>query len=82
VQRVYDGNPVGYGVGVRPPAVLEQQFGVEHREAEVRQHFQRQLKESRHANQAAVEVIQEIIGPVDARHVGIIKTNRWRVERP
>src|SRR3954469_6337007 len=30
VQRVYDGNPVGYGVGVRPPAVLEQEFGVIH----------------------------------------------------
>src|SRR4051812_46002343 len=28
VQRVYDGNPVGYGVGVRPPAVIEQTFGV------------------------------------------------------
>src|SRR4051794_30143843 len=27
LQRVYDGNPVGYGVGVRPPPVLEQEFG-------------------------------------------------------
>src|SRR5262245_18303184 len=30
LQRVYDGNPVGYGVGVRPPPVIEQEFGVVH----------------------------------------------------
>ena len=26
LSRVYDGNPVGYGVGVRPPALNEQAF--------------------------------------------------------
>src|SRR3954453_5154684 len=36
VQRVYDGNPVGYGVGIQPPAVLEQEFGVVHDGATVR----------------------------------------------
>jgi hypothetical protein len=82
VQRVYDGNPVGYGVGVRPPAVLEQQFGVVHSAAAVRQHIERQLNESRHATQTAVEVIQEVIGLVDRQHVGVITENRWRIERP
>src|SRR5947208_4684051 len=49
VQRVYDGNPVGYGVGVRPPLVLEQEFGVVPDEAAVREYFQRQLAEPRHS---------------------------------
>src|SRR4051812_28304405 len=38
LQRVYDGNPIGYGVGVRPPPVIEQQFGVVHDEVCIRQH--------------------------------------------
>src|SRR5438067_8247406 len=42
VQRVYDGNPVGYGVGIKPPPVLEQEFGVVHDEAAVRGHFEQQ----------------------------------------
>src|SRR4051812_7416590 len=45
VKRVYDGNPVGYGVGVKPPLLLEQEFGVVHDEAIVRQHFHAQLAE-------------------------------------
>src|SRR5262245_4048401 len=39
VQRVYDGNPVGYGVGIKPPPVIEQEFGVVHEERAVREHF-------------------------------------------
>src|SRR6184192_2288023 len=81
VQRVYDGNPVGYGVGVQPPPVLEQEFGVVHDEAAVREHFQRQLAEPRHSQQSFVDVVQEVIGPVDGQHVGVVRTNRWRVGR-
>src|SRR5437763_1160548 len=33
---IYDGNPIGYGVGVCPPDIIEQQFGLAHDEAEVR----------------------------------------------
>src|SRR5437868_2220868 len=65
VQRVYDGNPVGYGVGVRPPKVLEQRFGVVHDVATVRQHFRQQLGEPRHQQHAFVDVMQEVIGPID-----------------
>src|SRR5687767_5926838 len=39
IGRVYDGNPVGYGVGIAPPPVLEQEFGVVHDEATVRRHI-------------------------------------------
>jgi hypothetical protein len=81
VQRVYDGNPVGYGVGVEPPAVLEQEFGAIADEATVREHIQRQLAEPRHGREAFVDVVQEVIGPVDGQHVGIVQTNRWRIGR-
>jgi hypothetical protein len=81
VQRVYDGNPVGYGVGVKPPPVLEQEFGVIADEATVREHIQRQLAEPRHAREAFVDVVQEVIGPIDGQHVGVERTNRWRVGR-
>jgi len=81
VQRVYDGNPLGYGVGVKPPPVLEQQFGVVHDESTVRQHFQRQLAEPRHQRYAFVDVVQEVVGATDAQHVGVVRSQRWRVAR-
>jgi hypothetical protein len=81
VQRVYDGNPVGYGVGVRPPAVIEQQFGVIHDEATVRQHFQRQFAEPPHQQHEFIDVVQEVVGPVDAQHVGVVRTQGWRISR-
>ena len=81
VQRVYDGNPVGYGVGVRPPAVIEQEFGVVHDEPAVRRHFEQQLALPRHQGHAYVEVVQEVIGPIDTGQVGVVETHRWRIEK-
>ena len=81
VQRVYDGNPVGYGVGICAPAVIEQEFGVVHEDAAVRQHIQQQLAQPRHQEHAYVEVVQEVIGPLDSGRVGIVETRRWRIER-
>jgi hypothetical protein len=81
LQRVYDGNPVGYGVGLRPPAVLEQEFGVVHDEAAVRQHIQRQLTERQHQQHEFVEVVQDVLGPVDSQHIGVIRSERWRIAR-
>ncbi len=78
--RVYDGNPVGYGVGISPPPVLEQKFGVVHDEATVRRHIQQQLARPENAKYLYVVVEQDVIGPVDGR-VGVVKTNRWTVER-
>src|SRR5262245_30008425 len=82
LQRVYDGNPVGYGVGVRPLAVLEQEFGVVHNEVTVREHVARQFENPKHRDLAFVDVVQEIVGPVDAHRVGVVRTERWRVDRP
>ena len=82
VQRIYDGNPVGYGVGVRPPAVLESEFGVIHDESYVRRHIERQFARPANERYEFVEVEQEVVGPIDAQHVGVVRTNRWRIERP
>ena len=82
VQRVYDGNPIGYGVGVCPPAVIEQQFGVVHDEAAVRSHFDRQLAESSRQLHSSIEVVQQCIGPINTQHVGVVRTQKWRISRP
>jgi len=82
VQRIYDGNPVGYGVGLCPPVVLEQQFGVTHDEAAVREHFERLLARPECRNNAAIEVVQEVIGPQTNGRVGIIETRRSKIARP
>lgn len=86
VQRVYDGNPIGYGVGVRPPAVIEQEFGVLHEEAAVRQHLERQLATGSGSpssiDPSSIDIVQQIIGPIDSQHVGVIRTQQWRIDRP
>lgn len=81
VQRIYDGNPVGYGVGVKPPPVLEE-FGVERDEAYCRQHVLAQLSSEGNWKYPFVEIEQEVIGPVDEQRIGVVRTDRWRVENP
>ena len=73
VQRVYDGNPLGYGVGIAPPPILER-FGESLDEATIRQHIEQQLAREPNRRHAYVEVEQEVIGPVDSQRVGVIKT--------
>jgi hypothetical protein len=80
--RIYDGNPVGYGVGVRPPEVLELEFGVVHDEATVRRHVERQFREPAKRNYEFIDVVQEVIGPTDGQHVGVTGSRRWRIDRP
>lgn len=82
VQRLYDGNPLGYGVGIRPPQILEQEFGAPWSEAEVITHIEQQFSRPENRDIAAVEVVQEVIGPIDNQHVGILRTDRWRITRP
>jgi hypothetical protein len=82
VQRIYDGNPVGYGVGVRPPAVLETEFGVVHDEEAVRRHIERRFSDKRNDAHELVFIEQEVIGPVDSQQVDVVETETWRVYRP
>ena len=81
IGRVYDGNPVGYGVGIAPPPVLEQEFGVVHEEATVRRHIQQQLAQPANAKYPFVVVEQDVIGAIDSQRVGIEVSNRWKVHR-
>ncbi len=80
-QRIYDGNPLGYGVGIEPPAVIEQRFGDVHSEEHIREHVQRLLDEPRHRDLPFVVVVQEVIGPLDAERVGVTATHRFVVRR-
>jgi hypothetical protein len=82
LQRVYDGNPVGYGVGLRPPAVIEQHFGAVHDPAAVRRHVEARFAASNEPSCDCVEVVQEVIGPIDAQHVGVVHREQWRIARP
>ena len=84
VQRVYDGNPVGYGVGVKPPTVIEQEFGVVHDEQLVRQHILKQFaKQSASVrNLPYVEVVQESFGPQQDGTIKQVKLRRWRFAPP
>jgi hypothetical protein len=82
VQRIYDGNPIGYGVGICPPPVLEQDFCQPCNEQEVRAHIASQFDRPQNRNYAYVEVVQDHIGPIDSQRVGITHTSRWRIERP
>jgi hypothetical protein len=82
LQRIYDGNPVGYGVGIRPPRVLEMKFGVIHDEAAVRQHVEWQFREFANRKYESIDVVQEVIGPMDGQHLGVVSHHRWRIDRP
>jgi hypothetical protein len=81
VQRVYDGNPVGYGVGVAPPAVIEQQFGAVDEEQVVRRHILERFKRLP-AAPPIVFVDQRIFGPRRDGTIGLVDANSWRVQRP
>ncbi len=76
LQRIYDGNPPGYGVGIAPPATLAR-FGEIATEEEIREHVLRSLAESK---QAFVTIERDVIACVD----GVCKvreSHRFRVER-
>jgi hypothetical protein len=81
VQRIYDGNPVGYGVGIKPPAVLEE-FGRERDKAYCEQHILTHLAAESNRRYPFVTIEQEVIGPIDEHRVGILRTDRWRVDNP
>jgi hypothetical protein len=81
LQRVYDGNPVGYGVGISPPAVIEQEFGVIPKEREVREHILRRYKYLSSSSPSYVDVEQWVFGPTSGT-IGRLKVSSWRIHRP
>jgi hypothetical protein len=81
IHRIYDGNPVGYGVGIKPPAILEE-FGAERDEAACRNHVLAHLTKPEFRDLPFVTIEQQVIGPIDSERVGVLRTDRWRVENP
>ncbi len=76
LQRIYDGNPPGYGVGIAPPPTLAR-FGEVASEAELTGHVQPQLAALEHP---FVTIEQDVIACVDGV-CRVRETNRFRVER-
>jgi hypothetical protein len=79
LRRYYDGNPIGCGVGIKPPQTLDV-FGIVPSKDQVRQHIEQRLAVLK--KWPAVEVELEIVGAIDAHRVGVVSTERWKVERP
>ena len=82
VQRVYDGNPVAYGVGVKPPAVIEQRFGTVHDEQMVREHLLRQFSRKEGSRPEFITAEQEVFGPRADGTIGEVESHLWRITRP
>lgn len=83
LQRFYDGNPAGLGVGQMPPATLDRfsdTLAEQPGEAEVRRHVEERL--SRLSGMDVIELEREIFGPLDNGKVGKVQSARWRIERP
>jgi hypothetical protein len=78
LQRLYNGNLPGIGVGIKPPDTLDR-FGTAPDQQTVTEHVARKL--SRKPDLEFVDVVQEIVGPVTSNRVGVVQTNRWRVYR-
>lgn len=78
LQRIYDGNPPGYGVGIKPPETLAQ-FGEVPDEATLRKHVTEQLADL--PDLPFVDVEQDLIGCTDGECLGVLETRRFRVER-
>ncbi len=78
LQRNYWGNPVDVSAR-RPPETIDR-FGDVADGAAVTAQVQRCL--ARFPRLAYVEVVQEVVGPVDEQHVGVTRAKRWRVLNP
>lgn len=84
--RTYDGNPVGYGVGIVPPPVIEK-FGTILSEEEITEHIQKQFAQPQNAGLASVTVEQIVIGPIqneqgNSNTVGVLTTQRYTIQNP
>ena len=76
LQRNYDGNPVGFGAGLKPPETFDQ-FGREPTEERLRDHIRKMLNE-KHPGLEYVDVVQRVVGPTNSLTVGVIRTTKIR----
>ena len=81
LNRTYDGNPPGLGVGQVPPPTLDRfsdTLSDQPGEHEVRAHVIARL--SRLPDLKRIEVLRDIVGPQSSGHVGVVQTERWRFD--
>lgn len=79
-QRIYDGNPVGYGVGLEPPPVIEE-FGCVRTEGELTAHLKKLLQRPEHAGCQALTITQEVIGSHADGSVDVVRVDEVTVSR-
>ena len=77
LQRNYWGNPLGVGVGFRPPEGVDV-FGTVATEKQVHDVVAPRLKQFPQWPHVMVE--QTVIGPTDADHIGEVRRELWRVD--
>ncbi len=75
----HGGNPIGFRGGTEQPATLNS-FGEIQSEAEVAAHVQEQLKEW--PDLAFVRVVQQVVGPVSEKQVGVVERHEWVIPNP
>jgi hypothetical protein len=76
LQRNYWGNPLGVGVGYRPPVSVDA-FGEVASREQVEEMVVARLRQR--PDLPWVEVVQKEIGAVDERRVGVRQESRWRI---
>jgi hypothetical protein len=79
LQRNYWGNPLGVGVGFRPAETIDH-FGEVPEKQAVIAHVADRL--ARHPGLKYVEVVREVIGPLESGRIGLVQTDRWRIDNP
>jgi len=79
LQRNYWGNPIGVGVGFRPPETADE-FGTIANQAAVTAMVRRRL--ANFPNLSHVDVQQDVIADQDGRRVGLVSSKRWRIRNP
>ena len=79
LQRNYWGNPPEVGVGFRPSESLDRFGEVADHNAVIAQ-VTSKLKDF--PSLEAVEVVQEVIGPVDSDRIGLVSAAHWVVKNP
>ena len=79
LQRVYDGNPVGLGVGIQPAETLDR-FGQVPTEQELSRHLLEQTDAWPDTPYLRVEMT--VVGALDENHVGPVERIELTVERP
>jgi hypothetical protein len=79
VQRNYWGNPLGVGAGFLPAESADRFGEVPDREAVTALVAARLAS---HPELESIELLREVIGPLESGGVGVVRTESWRIDNP